>query len=176
MDMPKPEFRNKKDIIDSMIRIDHAGEYGAMRIYQGQMKALKEENQDIRHMYEQEVKHYNFFHEVMSSRNIRPTIMLPYWHFMSYFLGFATAKLGIKTAMLCTESVENVIDKHYLAQINYLKSIPDEKDLLSKIETYREEELEHKEVASEYNEFRIYDILLGKLIEAICEVAIKMSK
>ena len=176
--MPKPEFRSQKNIIDSMIRVNHAGEYGAVRIYQGQLDATRDTDltETIQHMYDQEVVHFEYFNNLIIERKIRPTIMLPYWRIMSYVLGFVTSKCSAKTAMLCTEAVENVIDKHYEEQIHVLESIPSESKLLQSIRQYRAEELEHRDIATEYNDFSFASTAISVIIGAICRTAIALSQ
>ena len=106
---------SKKDLIASMIRVNHAGEYGAKRIYQGQMKVLKNNKkfETIKTMYEQELIHLKYFQEEVAKRNIRPTVLMPAWHILGFALGAITASLGEKAAMACTVAVEEVIEDHY---------------------------------------------------------------
>jgi len=174
--MPKPIF---KDTTESMIRVNHAGEYGAMRIYQGQLDATKDPKTKelITHMMEQELAHLRYFEEEMKLRKVRPTILLPVWHYASYALGFATSLLGKQAAMLCTQAVEEVIDNHYTEQIQALRCNKDESSLLTKIEEYRLEELEHKEIAIDHGSKNtpLYALLHGA-IGLICKVAINISK
>ena len=145
------KINNKK--IEEFIRVDHAGERGAIKIYEGQLLALNTFIKDdslkktIEEMKEHEKEHYKFFDQEIKKRNIKPTKLLPLWDIMGVTLGFGTAMLGEKAAMLCTASVEEVIDEHYLNQINQLKS--DEKILKNKIIKFREDELHHKEIAYE---------------------------
>jgi ubiquinone biosynthesis monooxygenase Coq7 len=116
---------NKK--IAEIIRVNQAGEYGAKCIYEGQIAALKKfrdpDVEVIKHMYEQELEHLEYFNKELVDRKIRPTIMQPIWHFGSYALGYVSGKLGVKAAMACTEAVEEVIEKHYNDQILYLDKI-----------------------------------------------------
>lgn len=177
--MPRPEFRDSKALLDSIIRVDHAGEYGAMRIYQGQLAATKDPRTKalISHMQEQEQRHLAFFEEEMKSRKVRPTVLLPLWHYGSYALGFVTALMGKKTAMLCTQAVEEVIDEHYAEQSLSLRENKDEAELLERIEEYRAEELEHKELAIDHGsmEAPLYSFV-RKAIGGVCRVAIELSK
>ena len=129
--------KTNKKTLEEIIRVDHAGERGAIKIYEGQLLALKTFKQNaslkrkIEEMKEHEKEHYEFFDNEIKKRNIEPTKLLPLWDIMGVTLGFGTAMLGEKAAMLCTASVEEVIDKHYQDQIDQLGT--DEKDLKSKI-------------------------------------------
>jgi 3-demethoxyubiquinol 3-hydroxylase len=110
-------FLNQKKL-DSIVRVDHAGEYGARRIYAGQMAILKKSSAYpvIKEMYEQEEKHLKYFEQEIRQRRVRPTFMLPLWHVGGYLLGAATALLGERAAMACTVAVEEVIGEHYRSQ------------------------------------------------------------
>ena len=122
--------------VQEFIRVDHAGERGAVKIYEGQLLALntivKNENlkKTIEDMKEHEIEHCQFFEKEIKKRNIKPTKFLPLWDLLGVGLGFGSTLLGKKAAMLCTASVEEVIDKHYLDQINQLG--PEEKELKKK--------------------------------------------
>ena len=124
--------KTDKKTLEEIIRVDHAGERGAIKIYEGQLLALKTFKQNaslkrkIEEMKEHEREHYEYFDNEIKKRNIEPTKLLPLWDIMGVTLGFGTAMLGEKAAMLCTASVEEVIDKHYLDQINQLG--PNEKE------------------------------------------------
>ena len=139
--------------VEEFIRVDHAGERGAIKIYEGQLLALntivKNENlkKTIEEMKSHEKEHCQFFENEIKKRNIKPTKFLPLWDLLGVGLGFGSTLLGKKAAMLCTASVEEVIDKHYLNQINQLG--PDEKELKKKIVKFREDELHHKDIAYE---------------------------
>ena len=108
----------ENEIVESMIRVDHAGEYGAMRIYAGQLAFLKDakSRELVEHMQAQEKRHLETFEGLMRERKVRPTVLMPLWHAAGYALGAATALLGEKAAFACTVAVESVIDKHYAAQ------------------------------------------------------------
>ena len=114
--------KTDKKTLEEIIRVDHAGERGAIKIYEGQLLALKTFKQDeelkrkIEDMREHEKEHYEFFDKEIQKRNIKPTRLLPLWDLMGITLGFGTAMMGKKAAMLCTASVEEVIDGHYKAQ------------------------------------------------------------
>ena len=139
--------------VEEFIRVDHAGERGAVKIYEGQLLALntivKNDNlkKTIEDMKEHETEHCEFFEKEIKRRNIKPTKLLPLWDLLGVGLGFGSTLLGKKAAMLCTASVEEVIDKHYLDQINQLG--PDEKELKKKISKFRQDELDHKDIAYE---------------------------
>lgn len=134
-------------LIQRMIRVDHAGEYGAKRIYAGQLSVIKDEHTkaEIRHMAEQEERHLGYFEEQLAERNIRPTLLQPLWYITGYALGKFSASLGTEAAMACTEAVETVIDEHYQKQLKQLGK--EEHSLKDHIEQFRQEELEHKETA-----------------------------
>ena len=141
------EKTNKK-ILEEIIRVDHAGERGAIKIYEGQLLALKTIKQDndlkdkIEEMKEQEKKHLEYFEKEIQKRKIKPTYLLPLWDLMGVGLGFGTALLGKKSALLCTASVEEVIEEHYQDQLKKLGN--DEKDLKKKIEEFKRDEALHK--------------------------------
>ena len=143
---------NKKKV-EEFIRVDHAGERGAIKIYEGQLLALntivKDENlkKIIEEMKVHEEEHCNFFENEIKKRNIKPTKFLPLWDLLGVGIGFGSTILGKKAAMLCTASVEEVIDSHYQNQINQLNS--KEKKLREKIIKFREDELKHKDIAYE---------------------------
>ncbi len=174
--------------IQEIIRVNHAGEYGAVQIYSGQLKAFAKKGDfailpEIEYMKQQEVNHLNYFNTQLIEKKTLSTIFLPIWHCVSYGMGYISAKLGDDFAMTCTESVEEVIDSHYAEQINDLKAIKDCEDLQSKIEKFRDEEIEHKNHAIKYkNELyqsktrkKLNDIF-GFAIKISCKIAIKISK
>ena len=129
-----------------MIRVDHAGEYGAKRIYQGQLAVLgrRPDAAVIRHMAEQEQKHLDAFDRLLVERRVRPTALAPLWHVAGYALGAATALLGRDAAMACTVAVEEVIDEHYRGQSAALGE--EEPELKVAIDEFRAEELEHRDI------------------------------
>ena len=141
---------NKKKL-EEFIRVDHAGERGAIKIYEGQLLALNTIYKDdqlretIEEMREHEREHCDYFENEIKKREIKPTKFLPLWDLLGVGLGFGTTLLGKKAAMLCTASVEEVIDKHYQDQINQIKD--DEKELRDKIIKFREDELHHKDLS-----------------------------
>jgi 3-demethoxyubiquinol 3-hydroxylase len=177
--MPRPEFKKQNTLLDEIIRVDHAGEYGARRIYQGQIAACrnKEDMALLSKMLKQEEVHLEFFTKAMQERKIRPTLLLPLWHFGGYALGFVTSLMGKKTAMLCTEAVEEVIDEHYSQQLLDLQNNQEEQLLKNKIEQFREEELEHRDIAIEHGSTEApgYKII-HQVIKSICRTAISISK
>jgi ubiquinone biosynthesis monooxygenase Coq7 len=140
-----PGDPTKDQLIDRIIRVDHAGEYGAKRIYEGQLAMLKgkPEAAVVRHMYEQELEHLKAFERLMVERRARPSALYPLWHVAGFALGAATALMGPKAAMACTVAVEEVIDEHYRAQGETLGA--DEKPLRQTIEKFRSEEVHHRE-------------------------------
>jgi len=170
--------------IEEMIRVDHAGERGAIKIYDGQLLALQflkgdpDLEKKVSEMKEHEKEHLQYFEQQLAERKIRPTLLLPLWDFLGTALGFGTAMLGKKAAMLCTASVEEVIDKHYLDQIDYLqKNEKKEKELLKKVKKFRQDELDHRDIA--YEEGANKDGPYG-LIDAFIKIgskaAIEISK
>ena len=149
MDIKKTD----KKKIEEFIRVDHAGERGAIKIYEGQLLALNTfiKNDDLKKkiedMKEHEKEHSNYFENEIKNRNIKPTKFLPLWDLLGVGLGFGTTILGKKAAMLCTASVEEVIQDHYANQINELGE--DEKKLRDKIIKFRQDEIDHKDIAYE---------------------------
>ena len=143
--------KTDKKLIEEFLRVDHAGERGAIKIYEGQLLALKTfmKNDDLKSKLEEmklhEQEHADFFDKEIKKRNIKPTKFLPLWDLLGVGLGFGSTILGNKAAMLCTASVEEVIDEHYQNQINKLGD--DEKELKKKIIKFRNDELHHKDIA-----------------------------
>ena len=171
---------NKKKL-EEFIRVDHAGERGAIKIYEGQLLALNTIYKDnqlkeiIEEMREHEREHCDYFENEIKKREIKPTKFLPLWDLLGVGLGFGTTLLGKKAAMLCTDSVEEVIDKHYQDQINQIKD--DEKELRDKIIKFREDELHHKNIAYEKGASKkgFYSIL-DKVIKTGSKIAINISE
>ena len=167
--------------VEEFIRVDHAGERGAVKIYEGQLLALstlvKDESlkKTIEEMKVHEIEHCQFFEKEIKKRNIKPTKFLPLWDLLGIGLGFGSTLLGKKAAMLCTASVEEVIDKHYLDQINQLG--PEEKELKKKIIKFREDELHHKDIAYEKGASKegLYSIM-DKIIKTGSKIAINISE
>ena len=173
--------KTNKTKVEEFIRVDHAGERGAIKIYEGQLLALntliKDDNlkNTIQEMKAQEKEHCNYFENEIKKRNIKPTKLMPLWDLLGVGLGFGSTLLGKKAAMLCTASVEEVIDEHYKKQINQLKS--DENILKEKIKKFREDELHHKNIAYEEGATKkgLYKIL-DKIIKTGSKVAINISE
>ncbi|NKC31880.1 demethoxyubiquinone hydroxylase family protein [Falsiroseomonas selenitidurans] len=159
------------------IRVDHAGEYGARRIYEGQLAVLGRTKYGpvLAHMKAQEQVHLDTFTALISKRRVRPTALLPIWHVAGFALGAVTALLGHRGAMACTVAVEEAIDEHYRTQLDHLGE--DEATLRADIERFRQEELEHREIGLE-NEAELAPAyrLLSAAIKAGCKVAIKASE
>ena len=174
-------MKNSKTKIEEFIRVDHAGERGAVKIYEGQLLALntlvKDENlkKTSEEMKIHEKEHSDFFEKEIKKRNIKPTKFLPLWDLLGVGLGFGSTILGRKAAMLCTASVEEVIDKHYQNQIDQLG--PEEKELKKKIIKFREDELHHKDIAYEKGATKkgFYSIM-DKIIKTGSKLAINISE
>ncbi|WP_243457052.1 demethoxyubiquinone hydroxylase family protein [Parasphingorhabdus cellanae] len=170
--------KTKADIA-SMIRVNQAGEYGAAQIYKGQLAVMGDDAPDssaIHHMAEQEQRHLDTFDRMIVERNVRPTVLQPFWKAAGYALGAGTAIMGPRAAMACTAAVETEIDLHYKEQLEQLESENDP-ELLSKIAEFREEELEHKQTAIESGaeDTPGYPVL-SAAIRLGCKVAIGLSK
>ncbi len=165
------------DQVKRFIRVDHAGEYGAARIYAGQLAVLGRGPHagQIEHMQAQEQVHLDAFSEMIAKRRVRPTALLPLWHIAGFALGAVTAALGPEAAMACTVAVEETIDEHYTAQRAALGE--DEAGLSATVEKFRQEELEHRDigVASGAERAPGYRLLSG-LIKAGCKAAIRLSE
>ena len=175
--MTLPGEESGKARIERFIRVDHAGEYGAKRIYQGQLAVLgRGKNGDIlRHMQAQEEVHLAEFSKLVAERRVRPTALLPLWHIAGFALGAVTAAMGERAAMACTVAVEEAIDEHYQAQSAVLGE--DEAELRDTIETFRAEELEHRDIglANEAELTPGYKLLCA-VIKTGCKVAIAVSE
>jgi 3-demethoxyubiquinol 3-hydroxylase len=160
-----------------MLRVDHAGEYGARRIYEGQLAVLGRSAcaPTLRHMHEQELAHLRTFEQLLVSHRVRPTVLQPVWHVAGFALGAATALLGEKAAMACTVAVEEVIDEHYAGQ--HASLADDQAALKDTIETFRQEELEHRDIGLEHGaeEAPAYELLSGA-VKAGSRLAIWLSE
>jgi len=158
-DLPRDE------LIRRMIRVDQAGEYGARRIYEGQLAVLgrRRDAEPIRHMAAQEKRHLDAFDRLIGERRVRPTALHPLWHVAGYALGAATALLGREAAMACTVAVEEVIDEHYSKQAAHLGD--DDPELKTMIETFRAEEIEHRAIGLAEGAERApaYELLKGAI-------------
>ncbi len=173
--------KTDKNKIKEFIRVDHAGERGAIKIYEGQLLALNTfvKDDDLKKKIEEmkihEKEHCDYFENEIKRRNIEPTKFLPLWDILGVGLGFGSTILGKKAAMLCTASVEEVIDEHYSNQIKELKD--DEKKLKDKIIKFREDELHHRDIAYEEGATKkgVYSIL-DKIIKTGSKIAINISE
>ena len=173
--------KTNKNKVKEFIRVDHAGERGAIKIYEGQLLALNTlvKDDDLKKKIEEmkihEKEHCDYFESEIKKRNIEPTKFLPLWDILGVGLGFSSAILGKKAAMLCTASVEEVIDEHYLNQIKKLED--DEKKLKDKIIKFREDELHHKDIAYEEGATKkgMYSIL-DKIIKTGSKIVINISE
>ena len=177
----KKDLKNKKtdhSILEEIIRVDHAGEYGATKIYEGQIAIFGKNTKigkTIQHMANQEKEHIEKFQELIISERVRPTALLPLWTIAGYTLGAGTALLGEKAAMACTVAVEKVIGEHYNEQILLLKN--DQKKLKSTIKKFAADELEHHDIGIAHDAEKTPGYkLLTKVIELGCKTAIAVSK
>ncbi len=170
-----------KKTLEEIIRVDHAGERGAIKIYEGQLLALStfKKNEKLKKliedMKEHEKEHFEYFDKEIQKRNIKPTVFLPIWDLLGVTLGFGTTMLGEKAAMLCTASVEEVIDEHYKGQLDKIGD--DEEDLKKSISKFRDDEIDHKNIAYDKGATKqgIYYIL-NKIIQTSSKAAIKVSE
>ena len=169
---------DKAKQLKSMIRVNQAGEFGAKRIYAGQLAIMGDRHpaaRSISHMAEQEQRHLDAFDRIMVERGVRPTLLHPFWNVAGYALGAATAVLGPEAAMACTVAVETEIDLHYAEQLEELGD--SEPELSALIAEFRDEELEHKATAlSEGAERAFAYPVMSAVIRAGCRVAIAVSK
>tara|TARA_B100000700_G_scaffold246920_1_gene276083 strand:- start:94 stop:627 length:534 start_codon:yes stop_codon:yes gene_type:complete len=173
--------KTNKRKIEEFIRVDHAGERGAIKIYEGQLLALntliKNDSlkKTIQEMKNHEKEHLDYFENEIKKRNIEPTKFLPLWDILGITLGFGSTIMGKKAAMLCTASVEEVIDNHYQNQIKQLEN--DEKKLKDKIIKFREDELHHKDIAyKEGATKKGFYLILDKIIKSGSKLAINISE
>ena len=167
-----------KTILDEIIRVDHAGEYGATRIYDGQIAVFGKDSKigkTIQHMADQEQEHIEKFNELLIEKRVRPTALLPVWNIAGFALGAGTALMGEKAAMACTVAVEKVIGEHYREQQNLLED--DEKELKKTIAKFEKDELEHHDIGLEHDAENApgYKVMT-KVIEIGCKAAIAISK
>ena len=173
--------KTDKKTLEEIIRVDHAGERGTAKIYEGQLLALKTIKQDetlkdkIEKMKEQEKEHLEYFEKEIQKRKIKPTSLLPLWDIMGVTLGFSSALLGKKATLLCTASVEKVIDEHYQNQLKKLGN--DEKNLKKKIEEFKKDEINHKNIAYKAGATNkgLYSIM-NKVIRTGSRIAITISE
>jgi len=176
---PKPAAPGSPTDIEAMIRVDHAGEYGAVRIYEGQLAVLTRRKsasvETIQRMADQEQRHLKTFDRLVNERRVRPTALEPVWRVAGFALGAVTAAMGEKAAFACTAAVEEVIDEHYAAQVAALK----DKDpaLKATVEDFRADEAAHREEALKQGAEQAPGYkLLSETIKAGCRLAIKLSE
>ena len=167
-----------RSILEEIIRVDHAGEYGATRIYDGQIAVFGKNSKigkTIQHMADQEQEHIETFQKLIVNNRVRPTALLPVWNVAGYALGVATAMMGEKAAMACTVAVEKVIGEHYHEQQSLLSN--DQKKLKKIIKKFEADELEHHDIGIAHDAEKTpgYKIL-SKIIEIGCKTAIAVSK
>ena len=174
----KSKSTTDKTILDEIIRVDHAGEYGATRIYDGQIAVFGKDSKigkTIQHMADQEQEHIEKFNDLLIEKRVRPTALLPLWNIAGFALGAGTALMGEKAAMACTVAVEKVIGEHYREQQDLLED--DEKELKKTIAKFEKDELEHHDIGLEHDAENApgYKVMT-KVIEIGCKVAIAISK
>ena len=170
--------KTDKRILEEIIRVDHAGEYGATRIYDGQIAIFGKNSKigkTIQHMADQEQEHIETFENLIIKHRVRPTALLPLWNIAGFTLGVSTALMGEKAAMACTVAVEKVIGEHYSKQQDLLED--DEKELKKTIAKFEKDELEHHNIGLEHDAENApgYKIMT-KIIEIGCKTAISISK
>ena len=167
---------NRRDI-ERFLRVDHAGERAAQQIYKGQLVLLRNHSSgvEIQHMMEQEIEHLETFEVLLNERHVRPSVLDPIWGAAGFTLGLVTASMGPKAAMACTIAVEEVIGDHYAKQAEQLGD--DEADLHKTISRFRDEELDHRDIAISHDgqEAHHYKILKN-VIQAGCRAAIKVAE
>ncbi len=174
----KSKSTTDKTILDEIIRVDHAGEYGATRIYDGQIAVFGKNSKigkTIQHMADQEQEHIEKFNDLLIEKRVRPTALLPLWNIAGFALGAGTALMGEKAAMACTVAVEKVIGEHYREQQDLLED--DEKELKKTIAKFEKDELEHHDIGLEHDAENApgYKVMT-KVIEIGCKTAIAISK
>lgn len=176
---PKPAAPGSPADIEAMIRVDHAGEYGAVRIYEGQLAVLKRRGsakvETIQHMADQEERHLQTFDRLINERRVRPTALEPVWRIAGFALGAATAAMGEKAAFACTAAVEEVIDEHYASQIAALEG--KDEALMATVSDFRADEAAHRDEALKQGAEQAPGYkLLSETIKAGCRLAIKLSE
>ena len=172
------KIKTNREVLEEIIRVDHAGEYGATRIYDGQIAIFGKNSKigkTIQHMADQEQEHIDKFNELILEHRVRPTALLPIWNVAGFALGASTALLGEKAAMACTVAVEKVIGEHYQEQLELLED--DHKDLKKTISKFRDDELEHHDIGIEHDAESVIGYkVMSKVIELGCKTAIAISK
>lgn len=180
--MSKPA---SKRYLEELLRVNHSGEYGAKRIYEGQLAFTDKKSEDykiIQHMKQQEIEHLEYFEQQLQKKGVRPSLLLPLWHVGGFALGAVTAILGNKSAYACTEAVENVIDNHYKEQLETIstdeyKEVLELDDLKEKISKFRDDEIEHKNEAVERLAQRApFYPLINAAISNISKISIAIAK
>ncbi|XP_068178193.1 5-demethoxyubiquinone hydroxylase, mitochondrial isoform X2 [Antennarius striatus] len=179
--VPPPRDSEEKEMLDRILRVDHAGEYGANRIYAGQMAVLGRSRTGplIQEMWDQEKKHLEKFNEILAENRVRPTALLPLWNIAGFVLGASTALLGKEGAMACTVAVEESISEHYNSQIRALMEKDPERytELLQIIKEFRDDELEHHDTGLEQDAEKVPGYwLLKNAIQLGCKAAICISE
>ncbi len=173
--MPGDPTRDER--LAQMVRVDHAGEYGAVRIYEGQLAVLGRtpDGPTIEHMADQEREHLATFNQMIVKNRVRPTALMPLWHLAGFAMGAGTALLGREAAMACTVAVEEVIDEHYADQIAELGD--EEPELREICEKFREDELAHRDTGLQNGAENApaYELLSGA-VRAATRLAIKLSE
>lgn len=169
-----------REELHRMIRVDQAGEFGATRIYAGQIAVMGDRgphSAEIRHMADQEEGHRARFDDMLVKRGVRPTALHPFWSAAGYALGAGTALLGPEAAMACTAAVEEEIDRHYSEQLDRLTETGADPELAEMIEEFREDEREHRDaaLANGAEQAPAYPLLSGA-IKLGCRIAIKVSE
>lgn len=178
--MPR-RLRKDRNIpeLDPFLRVNHAGERAAQTIYQGQLAILKNrpEASEIQHMMEQEVEHLETFETLLNDYRVRPSALDPVWGAAGFILGAGTALMGPKAAMACTIAVEEVIGEHYDKQVKHLESVGEEKELTKTLARFRDEELEHRDIAIDHDgrNAPAYPVLRS-IIQFGCRTAIKIAE
>lgn len=179
--VPTPRDSEEKEMLDQMLRVDHAGEYGANRIYAGQMAVLGRSSIGplIQEMWDQEKKHLAKFNEILAENRVRPTALLPIWNIAGFVLGASSALLGKEGAMACTVAVEESISEHYNSQIRALMEKDPERytELLQVIKEFRDDEMEHHDAGLENDAESVPGYwLLKNAIQLGCKAAISISQ
>ena len=177
--MPKPFFKVEKSKIDEINRVDHAGEFGAQRIYEGQIKHTKDakEKAQIQHMLEQELEHLEYFEKKITSTGARPTLLMPLWNYIGYAVGAISARISPKTAMLVTERVEEVIEQHYQEQIDFLEKSDPKNKMIKDLKKFRQDEIDHKHIAIDHNSRQApLAPFFAAGVHYMCKLAINLSK
>jgi ubiquinone biosynthesis monooxygenase Coq7 len=174
---PIPGDLTARQRVERILRVDQAGELGAVRIYRGQMAVLGKGKAGpvIRHMAEQEQAHLDTFNRLIGERQVRPTVLSPLWHLAGFALGAGTALLGEKAAMACTVAVEETIDEHYARQAEQLGD--DEPELKAAILKFRDEEIEHRQIGLDRGAEQAPAFpVLSAAIKTGCRLAIWLSE